>query len=174
MLGTSGVGVRRLMKAGVLPGAESDGRGVPMLIERAAVEQAAAGKLLDLAETATVLGISKARLRRLVEAGVLAPVHRAYAEGNAQLGVRLSRGGSLPEGIIRARAAGARGPGHGGLRGRGGGAPQATRGPPRDGGPRPLGPPPRIGDQRCGGRAQAPAVLGLPGQGACGSWRGSA
>lgn len=84
ILGTSGVGVRRLMRAGVLPEAESDGRGVPMLIERGSVEAAARKAHLDLAGAAAALDISKARIRRLVVGGVLVPVHRAAAEGNAR------------------------------------------------------------------------------------------
>ena len=84
MLGTSGLGVRRLMAAGVVPGPKSEGRGVPMLIERAAVEQAAAGRCSTWPGPPSALGISKARLRRLVEGGVLVPVHRASAEGNGR------------------------------------------------------------------------------------------
>lgn len=102
MLGTSGVGVRRLMRAGVLPEAMSDGRGVPMLIERASVEAAACKAHLDLAGAAAALGISKARIRRLVKGGLLVPVHRAAAEGNARWAFSAREMESLLEEVSRA------------------------------------------------------------------------
>jgi hypothetical protein len=83
LLGTSGVGVRRLMAAALLPEVASRGRGVPMLISRSAVEQLAAvvPDAMTLAQTSRALCISRARVRTLVEAGVLHPVHRAASEG---------------------------------------------------------------------------------------------
>lgn len=86
LLGVSGGGVKRMMAAGMLPGAASEGRGVPMLIDRAAAEALAEAMhgTLDLAGAAAALGISRARLRRLVEGGVLSPLHRASADGRGK------------------------------------------------------------------------------------------
>lgn len=82
-LGRSGAGVKRLMAAGLLPEATSDGRGVPMTLNRQAVTELGArlDSSLTLEEAAGALAISKARLRRLVAAGVLHPMHRAAADG---------------------------------------------------------------------------------------------
>lgn len=86
LLGVSGGGVKRMMAAGMLPEAASEGRGVPMLIERAAAKALAETMhgALDLAGAAAALGVSRARLRRLVEGGVLSPLHRASAEGRGK------------------------------------------------------------------------------------------
>lgn len=79
----SDAGVRRLMAAGLLPEAASEGRGVPMTLDRRAVAELGArlDKTLNLEEAARALAISKARLRRLVAAGVLRPMHPAAAQG---------------------------------------------------------------------------------------------
>ena len=86
LLGTSGTRVKRLMAAGLVPVAVSHGRGVPMLISRPAVEELAAivQAAMTLLETSRALGISKARVRVLVQAGILQPVHRAASEGWGQ------------------------------------------------------------------------------------------
>jgi hypothetical protein len=85
MLGVSGERVKRLMTAGVLPEVPSEGRGVPMLLQRTAVSQLAVriAASLNLEQTAAYLGISKGRVRRLVDGGILAPSHRAAAESQA-------------------------------------------------------------------------------------------
>lgn len=82
-LGRSGAGVKRLMAAGLLPEAASEGRGVPMTVDLQSVAELGArlGDILTLEEAARTLAISKARLRRLVAAGVLDPMHRAAADG---------------------------------------------------------------------------------------------
>jgi hypothetical protein len=69
--------------AALVPEVASRGRGVPMLFGRAAVEQLAAvvPDAMTLAETSRVLGLSKARVRVLVEAGIIRPVHRGASEG---------------------------------------------------------------------------------------------
>jgi hypothetical protein len=79
MLGVSPMRVKRMMAAGMLPEVSSKGGGAPMLIDRAAVERMArvVPGALDLAATAAALGISKARVRRLVDGGILVPVQRA-------------------------------------------------------------------------------------------------
>ena len=85
-LGMSGSAVKRMMSAGLLASAPSEGRGMPMLIDRAAAEALAAdtSNALDLTEAARALGISKRRLRRLVDGGVLAPIHRGAEAGWAR------------------------------------------------------------------------------------------
>lgn len=82
-LGRSGAGVKRLMAAGLLPEAASEGRGVPMTLDRQSVAELGArlDGSLTLEEAARTLAISKARLRHLVAAGVLHPMHRAAADG---------------------------------------------------------------------------------------------
>lgn len=82
-LGRSGAGVKRLMAAGLLPEAASEGRGVPMTLDRQSVAELGArlDDSLTLEEAAGTLAISKSRLRRLVAAGVLHPMHRAAADG---------------------------------------------------------------------------------------------
>ena len=79
----SGASVKRLMAAGLLPEAASEGRGVPMVLDRQSVAELGArfDDSLTLAEAARTLAISKARLRRLVAADVLHPMHRAAADG---------------------------------------------------------------------------------------------
>jgi len=71
LLGVRSTAVHKLMAWGTLPPVAAQGRGVPMLIERAAVEAAAAVRSLNLQETAAALGISKSRVHRLVEGGIL-------------------------------------------------------------------------------------------------------
>ncbi len=70
-LGVSGEAVKRLMATGALPTAVSNGRGIPMLIERASVEALASVGTMDLAEAARALDISKGRVRRLFAGGLL-------------------------------------------------------------------------------------------------------
>ncbi len=79
----SDAGVRRLMAAGLLPETTSEGRGVPMTLDRQAIVKLGArlDGSLTLEEAAKALAISKSRLRRLVTAGVLTPMHRAATEG---------------------------------------------------------------------------------------------
>lgn len=76
-LGRSGHGVKRLMTAGLIPTAASEGRGVPMDLDRAAVLELAgrAQAWLSLRELAVVLGVSRARTERIVQAGLLRSVH---------------------------------------------------------------------------------------------------
>lgn len=85
MLAVSGERVKRLMKSGVLPEVRSEGRGVPMMLERSAVGQLAARNAasLNLGQTAACLGISKSRVRRLVDGGILTAAHSASAENQA-------------------------------------------------------------------------------------------
>lgn len=82
-LGAAGPRVRKMMVAGMLPAAKSEGRGVPMLVDRTAVEKLAAvmSETFDLGQTASTLNISKARVRALVEGRVLSPVHRGTSDG---------------------------------------------------------------------------------------------
>ncbi len=79
MLGVSPVRVKRMMAAGMLPEAASGGGGIPMLIDRDAVERLASvvPGALELVAAAAALGVSKARVRHLVDGGVLVPVQRA-------------------------------------------------------------------------------------------------
>ena len=73
ILGVSGDGVKALMASGTLPEVPSEGRGVPMLLPRGAVDELArqAASSLTLKGAAALLGISRTRVRRLVDAGVL-------------------------------------------------------------------------------------------------------
>ena len=107
LLGTSGTRVRRLMAAGLVPEAVSHGRGVPMLISRPAVEELAAvvHGAMTLLETSRALGISKARVRVLVEAGVLQPVHRASSEGWGWWAFARADVASLPDRLGRGATA---------------------------------------------------------------------
>ena len=84
-LGVATARVKRLMADGSLPAAASAGRGVPMLIGRAAVESLAASQAgsLDLEQAAALLDISRTRVRCLVEAGVLQSASRAGAAGKS-------------------------------------------------------------------------------------------
>lgn len=82
-LGHRGAGVRRLLDAGLLTGEASEGRGIPAAFDSVSVDRlaAAVNDGLNLAETAKRLGISKDRLRRVVDGGLLAPLHRGTATG---------------------------------------------------------------------------------------------
>ena len=73
ILGVSGDGVKALMASGTLPEVTSEGRGVPMSLPRGAVDELArqAALSLTLKSAAALLGISRSRVRRLVDAGVL-------------------------------------------------------------------------------------------------------
>lgn len=73
ILGVSGDGVKALMASGTLPEVTSEGRGVPMSLPRGAVDELArqAASSLTLKGAAALLGISRSRVRRLVDAGVL-------------------------------------------------------------------------------------------------------
>ena len=85
-VGRSGETVKRMMATGMLPTAISEGRGVPMALDGEAVEVLAA-RLRDavpLTGLARMLGVSRARTRCLVEAGLIRPVQRAGAAGWAQ------------------------------------------------------------------------------------------
>ncbi len=75
-LGRSGHGVKQLMAAGLMPSAPSEGRGVPMHLNRAAVLDLAgrAQTWLSLRELAAALGVSRARTERIVQACMLRPV----------------------------------------------------------------------------------------------------
>lgn len=82
-LGKRSAAVRQLLDAGLLSGDASRGRGIPAALDGKAVERLAAlsENALDLAGTARMLGVSKDRVRRLVEGGLLRPVHRGNAAG---------------------------------------------------------------------------------------------
>lgn len=85
-VGRSGETVKRMMAAGMLPIAVSEGRGVPMALDGEAVEVLAA-RLRDavpLTGLARMLGVSRGRTRCLVEAGLIRPIQRAGAGGWAQ------------------------------------------------------------------------------------------
>lgn len=73
ILGCGQASMNRLMAVGALPHVPSFGRGVPMAFERAVVRTVAAGRsaTIDLRQATLKLGISKVRVRRLVDAGVL-------------------------------------------------------------------------------------------------------
>jgi predicted DNA-binding transcriptional regulator AlpA len=73
ILGCSQTGVKRMMARGVLPAVESLGRGVPMAFDQALVADVAArlSGLVDLRQACTLLGISKARVRLLIDANLL-------------------------------------------------------------------------------------------------------
>ena len=85
-MGRSGETVKRMVAAGMLPAAASEGRGVPMALDGEAVEVLGSRlrRAVPLAEAARVLGISRARTRRLAEAGLIRPIQRAAAGGWAQ------------------------------------------------------------------------------------------
>ena len=82
-LGMRSAGVRRLLNAGLLNGVASAGRGIPAALDARDVEGLARTmtNALDLAGTARLLGISKDRVRRLVDGGLLSPSHRGNAAG---------------------------------------------------------------------------------------------
>lgn len=82
-MGRSGETVKRMMTAGMLPTAASEGRGVPMALDGKAVEALGSQlrRAVPLVEAARLLGISRARARRLAEAGLIRPVQRAVAGG---------------------------------------------------------------------------------------------
>ena len=82
-LGRRGAGGRRLLDAGLLTGEASKGRGIPAAFDPVSVDHLAVvmDDGLNLAETARRLGISKDRLRRLVDGRLLAPLHRGTATG---------------------------------------------------------------------------------------------
>lgn len=86
LLGKSSTGVKRMVEAGLLPGVDGAGRGTPMLLDREPVEGLASvlSRAVPLAAAARLLGISKARVRRLVAAELLTPVHGGPAEGWAR------------------------------------------------------------------------------------------
>ena len=73
ILGCSQDSIKRMMAAGALPTVRSFGRGVPMAFERAAVCAVAAERsaTIDLRQATLRLGISKIRVRHLLDAGVL-------------------------------------------------------------------------------------------------------
>ncbi len=73
MLGRSQATVKRMISGGVLPNVESRGRGVPMAINGAIVAALAAAQAgtLDLKQARSLLGVSKARVRRLLAGGAL-------------------------------------------------------------------------------------------------------
>ena len=82
-LGRSGQGIRRLMAEGLLPTVNTDGRGVPAELDRAAVAALADGARgwLSMRELAVALGVSRARTARIVGAGLLRPVHGGPSDG---------------------------------------------------------------------------------------------
>ena len=75
--------VRKLAGAGLLEGTLSNGPGSIGLLDGAGVQRLAelAADALDLESAARGLGISKARIRRLVQGGIIVPVHRGNADG---------------------------------------------------------------------------------------------
>ena len=75
--------VRKLAGAGLLKGTMSNGPGSIGLLDGAEVQRLAelAADALDLESAARRLGTSKARIRRLVQGGVIVPVHRGNADG---------------------------------------------------------------------------------------------
>ncbi|UZO92282.1 TniQ family protein [Roseomonas mucosa] len=83
MVGRSVETTKRMAEAGLLPVPDGGGRGLPAVTGRAEVEGLAAElrDALTLDEASAALGVSKARVRRLAEAGVLEAVHRAAADG---------------------------------------------------------------------------------------------
>ncbi|WP_085980139.1 helix-turn-helix domain-containing protein [Teichococcus cervicalis] len=83
MVGRSVETTKRMAEAGLLPMPDGGGRGLPAVIGRAKVEELAAElrDALTLDEASAALGVSRARVRRLAEAGVLEAVHRAAADG---------------------------------------------------------------------------------------------
>lgn len=78
-LGTTGQRVKRLASAGALAVSGVEGRGLPAAVDPAAVKALAArrARLVNMRQAAALLAVSRDRLRRLVEHGMLAPVHRA-------------------------------------------------------------------------------------------------
>lgn len=98
-LGVATARVKRLMADGSLPATASAGRGVPMLIERTAVEALAAFQAgsLDVKQAAALLDISRARVRSLVEAGVLGSALRAGAARKSSRRLIASEVEALPE-----------------------------------------------------------------------------
>ena len=85
-MGRSGETVKRMMATGMLPAAASEGRGVPMALDGEAVEALGSRlrRAVPLVEAARMLGISRARTRRLAEAGLIRPIQRVAAGGWAQ------------------------------------------------------------------------------------------
>ena len=79
----SGERVKKMMEAGILDSVASKGRGIPMLIDCAAVEAVAAAEAgaVDLTQAAKLLGISKSRTRCLLDAGVLKHLRKATESG---------------------------------------------------------------------------------------------
>ncbi|WP_256367035.1 TniQ family protein [Acidisphaera sp. L21] len=82
-LKTRGTRVKRIMAAGLVPPVASEGRGIPMLISRSAVEHlaTAVSDSMTLAQAAAALGICVPRMRSLVQNGLVQPVHRGLADG---------------------------------------------------------------------------------------------
>ncbi|MBV8458441.1 MAG: helix-turn-helix domain-containing protein [Acetobacteraceae bacterium] len=85
-MGRSGETVKRMMAAGMLPTAASEGRGVPMVLAGEAVDALASRlrRAVPLVEAARLLGISRARARHLAKAGLIRPVQRAASGSWAQ------------------------------------------------------------------------------------------
>ena len=72
----SGETIKRIIAQGLLPQSFSEGRGTPMLIDSEAVNRLAqlSADAINLGAAASVLGVSRARLRRLVERHVIEPL----------------------------------------------------------------------------------------------------
>ncbi|MBC9176205.1 helix-turn-helix domain-containing protein [Pseudoroseomonas ludipueritiae] len=99
MVGRSVETAKRMAKAGLLPTPDGVGRGIPAVFDRAEVEGMAAQlrNTLTLDETSAALGVSRSRVRRLVEGGVLEPVHRAADDGWGRWAFRRPDVEGLPE-----------------------------------------------------------------------------
>lgn len=107
-LGTTGQRVKRLAGAGALAVSGVEGRGLPAAVDPVTVKALAArrARLVNMRQAAALLGVSRDRLRRLVEHGLLSPVHRAtedrlgswafdvrdLADLQRRLGAKLARG----------------------------------------------------------------------------------
>ncbi len=78
-LGTTGQRIKRLASAGALAVSGVEGRGLPAAVDTSAVQSLAVKRhrLVNMRQAAALLGVSRDRVRRLVENGLLSPVHRA-------------------------------------------------------------------------------------------------
>ncbi len=82
-LGTTGQRVKKLASIGALKVSGVEGRGLPAAVDPTAVQAFAARqlRLVDMRKAAALLSVSRDRLRRLVEHGLVSPVHRATEDG---------------------------------------------------------------------------------------------
>lgn len=79
VLGTTGQRLKKLASIGALPVSGVEGRGLPAAVDPIAVQALAARRLrlVNMRKAAALLSVSRNRLRRLVEHGLVSPVHRA-------------------------------------------------------------------------------------------------